>query len=140
MHFFTNKFGYINNYVYFCVVISEITIIMNAYLLTDIAILERVGAKIKTRRIASRLTQKQLATDAGVSHSALCSLEAGKNTSLLTLVAILRALRSLDLLDNLFKEEEISPLVYAQIQKENKQPKRVRSSKTTPNNNQQSEW
>ena len=54
---------------------------MNTYFLTDIAILERVGAKIKARRIASRLTQKQLATDAGVSHSALCSLEAGKNTS-----------------------------------------------------------
>lgn len=39
---------------------------MNAYLLTDIAILERVGAEIKACRIASRLSQKQLATDAGV--------------------------------------------------------------------------
>lgn len=113
---------------------------MNTYLLTDIAILERIGAKVKAQRIASRLTQKQLATDAGVSHSAVCSLEAGKNTSLLTLVAILRALRSLDLLDNLLKEEEISPLMYAQIQKDNKQPKRVRSPKTTSTNNQQSEW
>jgi hypothetical protein len=32
---------------------------MNAYLLTDIAIIERMGAKVKARRIASRLTQKQ---------------------------------------------------------------------------------
>lgn len=113
---------------------------MNTYFLTDIAILERVGAKIKARRIASRLTQKQLATDAGVSHSALCSLEAGKNTSLLTLVAILRALHSLDLLDNLIKDEEVSPLMYVQIQKDNKQPKRVRSPKMHSTKNQQSEW
>jgi transcriptional regulator with XRE-family HTH domain len=113
---------------------------MNTYFLTDIAILERVGAKIKARRIASRLTQKQLATDAGVSHSALCSLEAGKNTSLLTLVAILRALHSLDLLDSLIKDEEVSPLMYVQIQKDNKQPKRVRSPKIHSTNNQQSEW
>ena len=113
---------------------------MNTYFLTDIAILERVGAKIKARRIASRLTQKQLATDAGVSHSALCSLEAGKNTSLLTLVAILRALHSLDLLDNLIKDEEVSPLMYVQIQKDNKQPKRARSPKIHSTNNQQSEW
>ena len=113
---------------------------MNAYLLTDIAIIERMGAKVKARRIASRLTQKQLAIDAGVSHSALCSLEAGKNTSLLTLVAILRALRSLDLLDSILKEEEVSPLMYVQIQKENQQPKRVRSSKKSPTNKQQSDW
>jgi hypothetical protein len=59
---------------------------------------------------------------------------------LLTLVAILRALRSLDLLDSILKEEEVSPLMYVQIQKENKQPKRVRSSKKSPTNKQQSEW
>lgn len=113
---------------------------MNVYILTDIAIVEHIGAKVKARRIAARITQKQLATDAGVSHSSLCSLEAGKNTSLLTLIAVLRALRSLDLLDNFLKQEEISPLVYAQMQKDTKQPQRVRQPKTTPTNNQQSEW
>jgi transcriptional regulator with XRE-family HTH domain len=113
---------------------------MSVYLLTDIAIIEHIGAKVKARRIAARLTQKQLATDAGVSHSALCSLEAGKNTSLLTLVAILRALRSLDLLDNFVKEEEMSPLAYMQMQKETKPVQRVRKSKKTPTNNLQSEW
>ena len=113
---------------------------MNTYLLTDIAIVEHIGAKVKARRIAACLTQKQLATNAGVSHSALCSLEAGKNTSLLTLVAILRALRSLDLLDNFVKEEEISPLAYAQMQKETKPIQRMRKSKKTPTNNLQSEW
>ncbi len=113
---------------------------MNVYLLTDIAIIEHVGAKVKARRIAARITQKQLAIDAGVSHSALCSLEAGKNTSLLTLVAVLRALRSLDLLHDFVKEEEISPLVYAQMQKETKTVQRVRKSRKTPTANQQSEW
>ena len=104
---------------------------MNTYLLTDIAIIEHIGSKVKARRIA---------TNAGVSHSALCSLEAGKNTSLLTLVAILRALRSMDLLDNFVKEEEISPLAYAQMQKETKSIQRVRKSKKTPTNNLHSEW
>ena len=113
---------------------------MNIYLLTDSAIIEHIGAKVKARRIAAQLTQKQLATDAGVSHSAICSLEAGKNTSLLTLVAILRALRSLDLLDGCTKEEEISPLAYAQMQKASKPVQRVRKSKKTPTNNPQSAW
>ena len=113
---------------------------MNIYLLTDIAIIEHIGAKVKARRIAAQLTQKQLATDAGVSHSAICSLEAGKNTSLLTLVAILRALRSLDLLDGCTKEEELSPLAYAQMQKASKPVQRVRKSKKTPTNNPQSAW
>ena len=113
---------------------------MNVYVLTDIAILEHVGAKVKARRIAARITQKQLATDAGVSHSSLCTLEAGKNTSLLTLIAVLRALRSLDLLDSFVKPEEISPLVYAQMQKDVRQPKRVRKPKKNPNNNQPTEW
>ena len=113
---------------------------MNTYLLTDIAIIEHIGAKVKARRIAAQLTQKQLATDAGVSHSAICSLEAGKNTSLLTLVAILRTLRSLDLLNDFTKEEEISPLAYAQMQKASKPVQRVRKSKKTPTNNPQSEW
>jgi transcriptional regulator with XRE-family HTH domain len=113
---------------------------MSVYLLTDIAIIEHIGAKVKARRIAARLTQKQLATDAGVSHSALCSLEAGKNTSLLTLVAILRALRSLDLLSGFTKEEEISPHAYAQMQKASKLPQRVRKSKNTSTNNPQSAW
>ena len=113
---------------------------MSIYLLTDIAIIEHIVAKVKARRIAARFTQKQLATNAGVSHSALCSLEAGKNASLLTLVAVLRALRSLDLLDNFVKEEEISPLAYMQMQKETKPVQRVRKSKKTPTNNLQSEW
>ena len=113
---------------------------MNVYLLTDIAIIEHIGAKVKARRIAAQLTQKQLATDAGVSHSAICSLEAGKNTSLLTLVATLRALRSLDLLNGFTKEEEISPLAYAQMQKASKPVQRVRKSKKTPTNNPQSAW
>lgn len=113
---------------------------MNIYLLTDIAIIEHIGAKVKARRIAAQLTQKQLATNAGVSHSAICSLETGKNTSLLTLVAILRALRSLDLLDGFTKEEEISPLAYAQMQKASKPVQRVRKSKKTPTNNPQSAW
>ena len=113
---------------------------MSIYLLTDIAIVEQIGAKVKARRIAARITQKQLATDAGVSHSSLCSLEAGKNTSLLSLIAVLRALRSLDLLDSFVKQEEISPLAYVQMQKAAQQPQRVRRSKTTLTNNQQSDW
>ena len=40
----------------------------------------------------------------------------------------------------LTKEEEISPLAYAQMQKATKLPQRVRKSKITSTNNLQSEW
>ena len=45
-----------------------------------------------------------------------------------------------NVMDSILKEEEVSPLMYVQIQKENKQPKRVRSSKKSPTNKQQSDW
>ncbi|MEE0860280.1 MAG: hypothetical protein UIC49_02370 [Paludibacteraceae bacterium] len=111
---------------------------MSIYALSDTALIERIGAKVKARRIANQQTQRQLAVDAGVSLSALCSLESGKNTSLLTLIAVLRTLRSLDMIDSFLQEEEMSPLLYAQMQKENKQPQRVRKPKQS--NSKQSEW
>lgn len=113
---------------------------MDIYLPTDTALIQKIGAKTKELRIANRLTQKQLATDSGVSVSAICNLESGKNCSLSTLVPVLRTLRSLDMLEPFVRETPVSPIAYAKMQKSASPAKRVRNSKNNTFPHTQSEW
>lgn len=106
----------------------------------DNAILAQIGEKIHQRRISIQLTQKQLAENAGVALSAVGSIEKGKNCSLLTLVQILRALKSMDLLEPFFREEEISPVRYAELMRQNNAKKRVRVKKNINSSNSSEIW
>lgn len=102
---------------------------MNLYASTDQAVLNMVAAKVKSNRIAMQLTQRQLAVNAGVSLSSVQSLERGGNCSLMTLVQILRAAHGLDLLEPFAREEEISPIAYAEALKKSAPKQRVRNKK-----------
>lgn len=105
---------------------------MDTYFSSNIALLVQIGLKVKSRRIAANLTQKQLSEQAGVALSAVGNIEKGQNSSLLTLIQVLRTIKSLDLLEPFFREEEISPIAYAEALRKNATPKRVRNK-----NNQQ---
>ena len=77
---------------------------------SDDAVLAELGARLARVRLDRNLTQEALAADAGVSVSTLRRLEAGHSTQL---TALLRVLRSLDLLANLdllVPAPEIRPL------------------------------
>lgn len=114
---------------------------MNAseiYALTDIAIVKRIGAKIKEARIEQNITQIELAKSAGVSAFSVSSIENGNNTSLLTLVQILRALERFDLLDTFFQEKPISPIAYAKLMEERHVYKRASKRKNI--NKTEEEW
>ena len=87
------------------------------YALSDITIIKTIGAKIKEARIEQDITQKELSKMAGVSMFSISSIENGNNTSILTLVQILRALNRFDFLNLFFKEKEISPVAYARAMK-----------------------
>jgi transcriptional regulator with XRE-family HTH domain len=105
---------------------------MDTYFSSNNALLVQIGLKVKSRRIAANLTQKQLSEQAGVALSAVGNIEKGQNSSLLTLIQVLRTIKSLDLLEPFFREEEISPIAYAKALRKNATPKRVRNK-----NNQQ---
>lgn len=105
---------------------------MDTYFSSNNALLAQIGLKVKSRRIAANLTQKQLSEQAGVALSAVGNIEKGLNSSLFTLIQVLRTIKSLDLLEPFFREEEISPIAYAEALRKNATPKRVRNK-----NNQQ---
>lgn len=105
---------------------------MDTYFSSNNALLVQIGLKVKSRRITANLTQKQLSEQAGVALSAVGNIEKGQNSSLLTLIQVLRTIKSLDLLEPFFREEEISPIAYAEALRKNATPKRVRNK-----NNQQ---
>lgn len=66
--------------------------------LTDEAVLEELGARLRETRLSRNLTQDWLAAEAGVSAPTIAKLETGRPVQLITLI---RALRALGLLRNL---------------------------------------
>lgn len=111
---------------------------MDAYFLSDNALLSIIGEKVKRRRVSARLTQRQVAERAQVALSAVGNIENGKNCALVTLVQVLRALNALDLLEPFYREEPISPRAVAQYEKKKPARQRVRNKATEIN--LESEW
>lgn len=111
---------------------------MDAYFLSDNALLSIIGEKVKRRRVSARLTQRQVAERAQVALSAVGNIENGKNCALVTLVQVLRALNALDLLEPFYREEPISPRAVAQYEKKKPARQRVRNKATKIN--LESEW
>ena len=112
---------------------------MELYAPTDNMILEKIGENIKRMRLEHNISQKELASSAGVAISSIAALERGENISLKTLVPILRALNSLHMLSDFLKEPEISPIAYAKQLDGQKTRKRASAMKNT-NDKSELEW
>lgn len=87
------------------------------YELTDNAIMAQIGLKLKEERVARNISQKELARTCGLSMFSISQIENGHNTSLLSLIMILRALERLDILNDLFAEKQLSPVAYSEAMK-----------------------
>ena len=89
------------------------------YGLTNKQLLKSVGLRMKEKRINNaHLTQKELAEHAGVSPMTVTGMEAGRNISLETFIAILRALDELPVLYKLFiAPEPLRPSVQHKLDK-----------------------
>ena len=103
--------------------------------LSDDALLIRMGNYIKHQRLAQNKTQAQLAIDAGINRSTLSEFEQGKRSNTITLVQLLRALNLLHILQIFEIEDQISPMLLAEMQHHYK---RRASKKRTPKKD--SEW
>ena len=96
---------------------------MSVYGLSDQAILERVGSRIRLRRLNRNMTQQEVADQAGLDRTTVGEIERGSSSTLLTLVRILRVLDALDELDSFLPDTGPSPLQLARL--EGKQRKRA---------------
>ncbi len=88
---------------------------MSVYGMSDKAILREIGQRLKKKRLRQNLTQKLLADRAGVNRTTISEMERGNPFEVLTLVQVLRALRSLESMDAFLPDPGISPLQLAKM-------------------------
>ena len=99
------------------------------YALADGAILVQIGAKLKEERVERNLSQKDLATACGLSAFSISQMENGHNTSLLSLIMVLRALNRLEIFEELLRERPVSPVAMSEYMKKHPERKRAYNSK-----------
>lgn len=96
--------------------------------LTDEATLRELGGRIAQLRLDRNLTQQQLADEAGISRHTLLRLEDGHGVTLSALVRVLRALNLLDGLEGLVPAPLPSPL--EQLERERSRRQRASGTQT----------
>lgn len=95
---------------------------------SDLAISKMIGHFIKHHRIDQNRSQDSVAKAAGISRSTLSLLERGKRVNLSTLIQTLRVLDLLHVLSVFKVEQQISPMMLAEMDLK----KRKRASKKAP--------
>src|SRR5436309_1172165 len=83
--------------------------------MSDGAILEVLGNRLRQERLNQNMTQEELAKRAGITRIVLTRIEHGKGCTLGSLIRILRTLGKLDSLDFFLPEPGISPLELARL-------------------------
>jgi len=100
---------------------------MNWQSLSNSAIMEEAGKRLKAYRIRRKLTQQELADQAGVSVFSVAQIERGKVVTMSVFLSVLRVLRLLDNLELFIPEIGISPIELLRLK--GKTPKRIKKSK-----------
>ena len=85
--------------------------------MSDGALIQLIGKFVKHHRLRKNRTQVQVSYEAGISRSTLSLLERGEPVTLPTLIQVLRVLDLLYVLDVFQVSEEVSPIVYAKMQR-----------------------
>jgi transcriptional regulator with XRE-family HTH domain len=106
--------------------------------MTDANIIKVIGQFIRQKRLQTNKTQSQLAEEAGLNPYTISQIENGVSVTLSTLIQLLRALDALYVLDNFSIAEEISPIMYAKMQKNKRQ--RARSKPDNKTSNDDTGW
>ncbi len=71
---------------------------------------EELGKRIKARRVDLNLSQSEIAKRSGLARRTITAIENGEGSSLATMIAILRAMNSLDTLESFLPDPGISPI------------------------------
>jgi putative transcriptional regulator len=83
--------------------------------MTDRAIAKELAGRIKQQRLNKNLSQRSVAESAGISITAVQGVEKGEST-IMTLIKVLRVLGSLDALESFLPEISVSPLALAKLE------------------------
>ena len=78
--------------------------------LSNPAIMIEIGKRLKSYRIRKNLSQKELASRAGISTLSVQNLEKGRFVTMVTFISILRMLKLLGNIETLVPELPISPV------------------------------
>jgi len=100
---------------------------MNWNSLNDLAVVQEIGKRLKEYRLKRRLTQQELAEQAGISIFSVAQISHGKAVSITTILPVLRVLRLLENLELLLPEIGLSPVELLKLK--GKTPKRIRRKK-----------
>lgn len=106
--------------------------------LSDSAILAELGHRLTQCRIRSRLTQAELAEQAGISKRTVERIENGASTQLASLIRILRVLDLLSGLDALLPAVNAGPIDL--LEGKTRPPQRVREAQAETNSKQPWRW
>ncbi len=107
--------------------------------LSDAAIVKHIGGFIKHTRVKQNKTQAQLAEASGLNRWTISQIENGEPISLSSLIQVLRALNQLHILEVFHFSEQISPLEYAKLKKQ-QQKERVRNKTVHEKDNEDLGW
>ena len=111
------------------------------YVLSDMAILAKIGEKMKSVRLKQNITQQSLAEAANISLSTVKKIEKGEIRSFDALLRLLRTLGKLDVLQSFVEEEQLSPNEYYSMVQASKASQRKRAvGKLTDNRQEESAW
>lgn len=91
--------------------------------MSNSAVVQEAGKRIKELRLRKNLSQKQLAEQAGVSVFTIAQIEKGKSVSFVLFIAVIRVLRLLDNMELLLPKPEVSPIELLKLQ--TKKPRRA---------------
>lgn len=105
---------------------------IDVYASSDNRLIELIGAKVRTLRLNRNMSQASVATGSGVTVSVVQRLEKGAGCTLLNLIKILRGIDGLNLMNEFFKEEPISPRMLAQLANTHKTRKRASKGNNKP--------
>lgn len=99
-------------------------------MMPDHALLTALGERLHQQRLAHRLSQAELATQAGVAKRTIERIESGESVQLANLLRVLRVLGLVDNLSLLVPEPPLEPV--ARIGQQTKVPQRVRKPRAVP--------
>jgi transcriptional regulator with XRE-family HTH domain len=85
------------------------------YFLSDVEIIGRIGKKLRAVRLNSGTTREELQMITGINKKTIGDAESGKNVTIGTFIAILRGLNMFDKLNELLREEPVSPVMMAKL-------------------------
>ena len=95
--------------------------------LSNSVIIKEIGKRLKEYRLKKRLSQKDIADQAGISLFTVTKIESGKQVSISMLLRVMRVLRLLDNFE--FLLPEIGPSPIEMLKLKGKMPKRIRTKK-----------